>query len=209
MSYPDYTALGRRLQDRTSQLQQEDVDAQYGYVHGHLSEGMMRGLQQLAQLVDPDDPYVPWEPLFNVDICPDWALPWLAQCVGVRLPSTVTPDQARDLIRGIGVQNRGTTKAIREAGNILLIGDQQMYFRERDGGDPYRLEIVVSETDIVPGDEVRLQNLYASQIPAGIVFDFHTVQTWDYQAHTDTGQTYAYDTAHFYTYNDLSYKESH
>jgi hypothetical protein len=205
--YPDYTPLGKRLQERTEQLQPEELDAQFLYVHGNLSEAMMRGLFNLGLLVDPEEPYAPWEPLFNVDICPSFALPWLAQCVGVRLPSNVTDQQARDLIKGLGVQARGTPDAVRAAGDIFLIGDKTMYFRERDDGDPYRLEIVIDETAIAPGGLEQIQNAYASQIPAGIVYSIRTVQGWDYQAHTATNATYAQDTANYATYNDLSFNQ--
>lgn len=151
---PAYTPLGKRLQERTEQLQPEALDAQYGYAHGHLSEAMMRGLEQLGTLIDPPDPAVPWQPLFDIDLCPDWALPWLAQCVGVRLPQSVTAAQARALIVGLGLHKRGTIGAIVAAGEPFLDEGVRhtVYVRERDGGDPYRLEIVTAEESLPESD---------------------------------------------------------
>jgi hypothetical protein len=166
---PVHTPLGERLRERTEQLQSKEVDKQFGYAHGYLAEAMMRPFEQIATVVDPPDPYVPWEPIFNVDICPDWALPWLAQCVGVKLPASVTPAQARELIKGLGFMKRGTTAAIEAAGAPLLKPGvvHNVYFRERDGGDAYRLEIVVNEESL-PESDLPLYNAVTNPRPASV-----------------------------------------
>jgi tail protein P2 I len=160
--------MGARLQERTSQLQPPEVDAKFDYALGYLCEGMMHGLEQFAYIVDPPEPAVPWQPLFDVNLCPDWALPWLAQAVGVSLPQSVTADQARQMIVGLSLQKRGTVAAIKAAGDtFLLLGDQTpVYFRERDGGDAYRLEIVAAE-DNLPETDRDLTNHIKNPRPNG------------------------------------------
>lgn len=165
---PAYTPLGQRLQERTDQLQSVELDAQHGYAHGHLCEGMMHGFQQIAEMIDPPDPAVPWQPLFDINLTPDWALPWLAQAVGVRLPQTITPDQARQLILGLGIHKRGTVGAIQQAGDAFFdpAKPHRVFFRERDSGDPYRLEIVVDEGGL-PETDRELVNHISNPRPNG------------------------------------------
>lgn len=160
--------IGERLRERTEQLQPPEVDQQFGYAHANLSGALAAPFEQLAEVVDPPDPYVPWEPLFNVNICPDWALPWLAQVVGVRVPSSATPDQMRQMIVGLALHKRGTVAAIRTAGDIFLIEPKIVYFRERDAGEPYALEIVVKESSL-PEVDLPLQNQVED--PSPINFD--------------------------------------
>ena len=44
---------------------------------------------------DPDNDVVAWQPLLDVDIAPMGALPWLAQCVGERVPVGIDEQGAR------------------------------------------------------------------------------------------------------------------
>jgi hypothetical protein len=143
---------------------------------------MMRGWAQVAEVVDPPDPYPPWSPLFYVDICPDWALPWLAQLVGISLPASLTPDQARIVIKQLAQLQRGSPKAIEAVLGLYLTGSKSVYFRERDG-DPYILEIVTlaSETP----DEDQILSAILLQKPGGILLHYRTTAGWDHQALAD------------------------
>jgi hypothetical protein len=170
--------MGLRLRERTQPLAPHDAD--YDYAHAYLSEGMMRPWEQVAELVDPPDPYPPWAPLFNVYICPDWALPWLAQIVGVRLPASLTPDDAVAAIVGLAGQARGGPAAIKTVVGLFLTGSKSMYFRERDGGDAYALEIVTLEGETP--DPAAVQRAILSQKPGGIVLSYRTVIAWDHEA---------------------------
>lgn len=191
---PDYTKLGARLQFRTRFIQPEEVDAEYGYAHGHLSEAMMRPFEQIAELVDPPDPYEPWVPLFFLDITPDWALPWLGQAVGVKIPETATPDQARKMIKELSFEKVGTTDAIRTALEFVLTptdpeGKPTVYFRERDGGDAYYLEVITLDSETT--DPIAALNAIQSQLPAGIKLRYDQVPGWDYEAMTTDDGPYS------------------
>jgi hypothetical protein len=175
--YPKYTRLGQRLQERTAPLAPDDANNEYA--HGHLSEAMMRPGQQLAELVDPPDPYIPWQPLFDVNLCPDWALPWLGQLVGVRRIVGLSSDQLRDAIRSLAFLRRGTPDAIIAAAKLTLTGTQNVWLRERDDGLPYRLEVVTLDRETP--DPAALLRAILSQKPAGIQLAPRTTVGWDYQ----------------------------
>lgn len=180
MTLPVHTPLGLRLRERTQPLAPDD--AQYDYAHAHLAEAMMRPFQQMGEVLDPPDPHVPWEPLFNLAIAPDWVLPWLAQVVGVRLPNGLTPDQQRNAIVELAFLKRGSPGAIKTAAGLALTGTKQVWLRERDAGDAYLLEIVtkVNETP----DMAAVYRSVLLQKPAGIAFTHRTTVGWDYQQMT-------------------------
>jgi Phage tail protein (Tail_P2_I) len=201
MAAPTYTYLGQRLAERTAPLQQPGIDAQYGYVHGHLSEGMMHMYQDVASLVDPEDD-VPWVPLFDVSKCPDWALPWLAQVVGVRLPTSITGDDAREYIKALSFEEIGKPDAIRAAVSIYLTGNKTVYFRERDEGDAYALEVVTVDSE-TPDPEAVARALEAS-VPAGIIIRYRSVVGWDYEQMTTEGGLYSALPTKFVNYRALS-----
>jgi hypothetical protein len=195
------SALGERFRERTQPLAPDDED--FEYAHAKLCEGMMLPFAQLAELVDPPDPLVPWEPLFNVDICPGWALPWLGQLVGVRVPSTMDPEDARIFIKELGAFARGSPDAIMAAAKFALTGSKNVFLRERDGGDAYHLEVVtlVSETP----DPALVRQYVLLQKPGGITLGSRTTTAWDYQEMTTeyTGQKYKDVPADYPTYGDL------
>jgi hypothetical protein len=199
---PDYTFLGERLAERVAPLQPPAVDVQYDYAFGNLCEAMMRMYENVALLVDPGGDWAPWEVLFNVNVCPEWALPWLAQVVGVRLPSTVTGNDARAYIKGLTFEQVGKPATIKAVIGMYLTGGKQVYFRERDDGDAYMLE-VVTIADETPDVAAVLRAIKMS-VPAGIVVDYHTVGGWDYQAMTTEGGPYSDLPTKFSSYRNMS-----
>lgn len=203
MPPPDFTRLGQRLRDRTSYLQEDD--AKYDYAHGHLCEALMRPLAQTAELVDPEDPWPPWAPLFNIDICPDWAIPWLAQLVGVRFPKSLTADDARHYIRGMAFLTRGSPSSIMAAAQTQLTGSQLVWLRERDAGDPYRLELIVRASELKTDLQAVIDTVMPVK-PAGLILSIRVSDTWDYQQMTTeyVGQTYDDMKDDYLTYADLS-----
>lgn len=202
---PDHTPLGEIFAERYSPLQPPDVDAQHDYAYGHLAEAMMRPFEQLAELIDPPDPYEPWTPLFFVDITPDWALPWLGQVVGVQIPATATPEQAREIIKSLSFEEVGKPAAIKAALALTLDypeGEEPyIYFREREP-NAYCLEIVtlVEQTP----DPAQSLRAIQSQLPAAIKLSFRQIAGWDYQALTDEAWLYSVLPTTFDTYREMS-----
>ena len=63
-----------------------------------------------------------------------------------------------------------------------------MYFREREDGDAYALEVVTLDNETP--DEDAVARAIAASVPAGIVVAYRSVLGWDYQAMTTEGGTY-------------------
>ena len=181
MAAPQMSRWGERLQERTQPLQPDD--AQYGYAHAILCETLAQPYLQVCELIDPPDPLAPWAPLFSLDLCPDWALPWLAQLVGTALPVGLTAAQQRDWILAFAGHSTGTVAAMTAAAELTLVPSHPpapatLWFRERDGS-PYRLE-VVTLTSETPDPAALLRALTAAK-PGGIVLELRQVLGWDYQ----------------------------
>lgn len=175
---PDHTPTGARLRERTQPLAPDDVD--YGYAHAYLCEAIGRMLAQLAEVFDPADDVPPLAPILDPDLCPEWALPWLAQLLGVTLPQGVPEDQARTMIKSVSGFKRGTPDALRAAAAYYLTGTQTVYFNERLANDPYRLGVItlVAETP----DPAQVLAAIAAQKPGGIVLSYAAVAGQTYRA---------------------------
>jgi hypothetical protein len=201
---PVLSDWGARLQERTQPLQPDD--ASYGWAHAILCETLAQPFLQVAELIDPPEPYPPWGPLFDLDACPTWALPWLAQAVGSKLPVGLTDAQARDFIRDASGHKVGTVAAMRSALVATLVSSNPpsppvVWFREREGS-AYHLEIVTL-TGETPNPTQSLNALLAAK-PGGLTLAFTQVVSWDYQAMTDAGGTYAALGTTYTTYAKLA-----
>ncbi len=198
MPEPDHTPIGARLRERTQPLAPDDES--YGWAHAFLCEAIGRMYKQVAEVFDPEGDAPPLAPILDPELCPAWALPWLAQLVGVQLPAGTPEDTARAMIVARQGFQRGTPAAMEAAVAALLTGSQIVWFRERDGG-AYQLEIVTL-TGQTP-DPAAVERALLTQKPGGIVLRYRTVDAWDYQQMTTEGGTYADQSAAFATYIDL------
>lgn len=114
-----------------------------------------------------------WEVVFNVDICPPEALPYLAQFVGVRFEDNLTIQQQREKIKGRPAFKRGTPAAIKSATQTHLTGERFVFFGERWEGKAYRL--LIRTFDGETPSEARTRADILAQKPAGIVLDYESV----------------------------------
>lgn len=181
MAAPQMSRWGARLQERTQPLQPDD--AQYSYAHAILCETLAQPYLQVCEIIDPPDPLPPWAPLFSIVLCPDWALPWLAQLVGTQLPQGLTPAQQRNFIMVFAGHTTGTVASMTAAARTALVSSNPpapatLWFRERDGS-PYRLE-VVTLTGETPDPAALLRALTAAK-PGAILLEVRQVAGWDYQ----------------------------
>ena len=139
--------------------------------------------------LERDTPEGPgWSALLDLDRCPDFALPWLAQFVGVRPPPGSTPAEQRAMIDQHLGWERGTPASIVNATKATLTGTQTVVMRERYGGDPYVLQVrtVTAETP----DATATKNAILTQKPGGIVLDYAAIAGQDYTTLKTRG-TYA------------------
>jgi hypothetical protein len=81
---PILVAIAERLRDRTAPLAPDD-DA-HGYAHAYLCGSLGAIFAEVAEVFDPEGDTPPLAPLLDPTLCPAWALPWLAQMVGIVLP---------------------------------------------------------------------------------------------------------------------------
>jgi hypothetical protein len=198
VSEPDHTPIGARLRERTQPLAPDDAD--YGYAHAHLCEGIGRMLAQVAEVFDPEGDAPPLAPILDVDLCPAWALGWLGQWVGVVLPQGIDEATARLLIRDVAGFRRGTPAALRAAAAFFLTGTKTVYFNERLAGGAYALGVITLAAETPDPELVRAAIL--AQKPGGIVLDYVAI----------TGQTYRSVRAEVDSYREVrstwsSYRE--
>lgn len=132
---------------------------------------------------DPDTDAVNWQALFDVDVAPMAALPWLAQCVGERIMVGFTEQQARDWIVSAPNWSRGTEQGIVDAIKRLLIPPATVQFGTRmrlDGtvDDDY-IAIVTYATQTPDAQAVR--NTLRRTVPADIVWEYDVLDaaTWE------------------------------
>jgi hypothetical protein len=117
-------------------------------------------LQVLDSLIRDTTTDPGWSILLDVDRCPDYALPWLGQLVGVRFDSTLTdPVQRRAAIRNRSGFARGSVAAIRSAAQRFLTGTQRVDIAERDTG-PYHLTVTVYQSQMTGLSYADLGALY-------------------------------------------------
>jgi hypothetical protein len=128
-----------------------------------------------------------WVVLFDPDLAPAAALPYLAQYVGERLPVGLDEPHQREWIKDAPNQRRGTPLSIFQAAQRKLTGSRLVSMRERDGGNVDNLTIVTytHETpdpagtlqdirDVVPHDINLTYNVLAGEDWGGVAASYAT-----------------------------------
>jgi hypothetical protein len=199
VSEPEHTPIGARLRERTQPLAPDD--AANGYAHAQLCEGIGRMLAQVAEVFDPEGDVPPLAPILDVELCPEWALPWLAQLVGVRIPAGATDEQARTLISDVAGFRRGTPAAITAAAALFLTGTKRVYFNERVRNDAYLLGVVTlaSETP----DPALVERAILAQKPGGLVLSYSSIVGQTYRAVLTEVDSYREVRSTWTSYRDL------
>jgi hypothetical protein len=122
--------------------------------------------------------------LFDVDLCPAAALPYLAQFVGETLPTTLAEADARRQIRTQPNRKRGTRAGIIAAARATLSNPDTdtVIFRERDAAacpsiPAYGLTVATytAQTPNPAATEAAIR----SNLPGGIILNYETLAGWD------------------------------
>ena len=166
-------------------------------------DGLMRQLDEVEQLTRDTDTHVGWGAALDLDDAPPYAIPWLAQFVGVEVPLSLDVESQRIRISEAAGWRRGTPAAIRGAMRQHLTGSRTTQIFERYQDDPYHLRVrtFVTETP----DPERVEEAVRALKPAGIIL---TYDVSDGQTYDDVAMTYGtYDSvmADHDTYNDILY----
>jgi hypothetical protein len=135
------------------------------------------GIGEMMQVIDsvaadqvmPDGSVAPgWSQVLDIDRCPTYALPWLGQFVGARIPTGLRDDQMRWMILNSPGWGRGAVDSIAAAANLFLRSGFTATITERLGGDAYALGISIPTAGIV-GDatyqDIYLTHVEYSQLP--------------------------------------------
>lgn len=121
----------------------------------------------------PDEPgtyQAGWSILLTPGNCPDWALPYNGQYVGVPIQPGTDPAAARAQIQAEQNFQRGTAPAIIAAAKRFLTASQSCALVERtsatESSDPYHFLLVVRPEEIVNLND--LTNAVNAVRPAGV-----------------------------------------
>jgi hypothetical protein len=140
----------------------------------------------------------------DIDECPDEALPWLGQFVGVVTPGQEVGEsdavywaRVRDYIRSTPGFRRASPAAIISAAQKHLTGSKTVILRERQGG-AWRLEVrtLTSETP----STLKVLQAILDHKPAGVILDYNTITGWDWQGVYTSMATYQTIFTTFTTY---------
>lgn len=152
-TYTPATIVGQALAEALSPWLTVDLAA-YADAIG----AMFQPVDALIQQTDVDgtpDYIPPYGVLFNPATCPSYALPYLAQFVGVTVTPGASDAQARSQIMSEQGMNRGTPAAIIAAAKIWLSGDQNVILLERQRSDgstsAYSFVVVIETSELATG----------------------------------------------------------
>lgn len=120
-----------------------------------------------------------WQTVLDPDTCPAYALPYLAQFVGVALEPSLSEEEQRTKIVVPEGWARGTKAALVAAVQRTLTGTKRVLLRERYPDNAYQLQVrtLAAETS----DEAATLAAILTQKPIGIVLAYEAItgQQWD------------------------------
>lgn len=202
MPAPVLTPTGQDAYDSLTPLAY--ADEENGWPLAWFVAALALQFDWIYDLVSDTDDGVGWSPVVDVDRCPAFLLPWLAQFVGIRFVTGRTVQQQRDEITDRPRWRRGTPAAIISLAKEYLTGTKTVYLVERQGS-AYRMALTTlsSETPDLPALVAAVTDPYRGQKPTGVVMHAEPIVGGDYQTLRDTHSDYADVTATFTDYDDI------
>lgn len=206
MPPPVVGSFAQRVLNAVSPINYEDDKHNYALATfvGSLGDPLFQDIEDLVS--DDAEGRVGWSPIVDVDRCPDFALPWLAQLVGVELAGGLSAANQRQQIRDLANWKRGTPGAIEGALLPYLTGTKSVVFRERDAAacptdPPYGLTVITLASE-TPNPTAALAAMMR-QKPAGIILLHFVVGAQSYANIFVLYPTYLAVYNHYPTYLDL------
>ena len=193
MARPATTALGEAVYARLGPVAAQDESL--GWPLLTFVQALCEMGRQVEELVRGGEQA--YDPLLDVDLSPDWNLPYIGQFVGVRVTPGATPTQARAQIKGVGGFKRGTPAAMAEAVRATLTGSQYVFVRERDGDQDHIT--VVTRTADTPNPAATLAAA-RSQKAAGLILSAVQTTVRTYTENKASQPTYAARTSAYANY---------
>jgi hypothetical protein len=168
---PVLSAAATRLYEQLEPLAPRD--SENGYAAAYLCAAVAAPLDPLYGLFE--DIEIPWAKLMDADMCPEWALDWLAQLAGASVEGITDVAIKRERIKGTDGQKRGTRAAIENAMKVHLTGPKNVTIVERDTS-PYHF-LAITYTSQTP-DSAKVLAAIREQKPAGLQFTYRVDTGW-------------------------------
>jgi len=127
------------------------AEEQEGYPIARFVNGAGQMFDEVELLCRDSEDGIGWSIAVDVDRCPDDALNWLAQFVGVTIPDGLTEDDRRLRIKSTDGWKRGTPAALIAAPIPYLTGNKTVVLKERDGS-AYRFTVITYRDETPPED---------------------------------------------------------
>lgn len=168
--------VGDELYEALGPLTESDVD--HGYALRTYCTALGKMFQQLETYVRDTAIHDGWTVALDVERAPTEALPYLAQFVGVILPTGTGDADARTRIRAAAGMQRGTVESLRQAALSYLTGAKYIRIVERLNS-PYRFGVFVRQNEVP--DTAALQQALLEVKPAGLVMELYstTGESWN------------------------------
>lgn len=210
------TATTDRFYRQLAALGDNDPD---GILHGIVA-GLLDQADDVVQVISDTDAGPGWSALLDVDRCPTWALRWLGQLVGVRVPATIDDTESRALIAEEAGFGRGRPAALIAAAKRFLRPGFDPIVVERYP-DAYHVTVTVYASWLLGATYRELSEAYATYTDLEAEFptyDAMTSSPTDLAAAVTAAKSasllltlvvletasYSYLTAHYATYTDLA-----
>jgi hypothetical protein len=151
----------------------EDDEAQ-GFALRKFCESLCAPMQSVYDLVREREGQAGWAIVFDVDNCPAYALPYLAQYVGVQITPEMSEEQIRDEIREPTGWKRGQPESIRIAARRTLTGEDPLVILRARTPEVGRT-FVRTLTANTP-DPTRTEAVIRAALPAWEVLDYAAIE---------------------------------
>jgi hypothetical protein len=145
---------------------------------------------------EDDDGNPPWSQIMDIDLAAStFALLWLAQLAGVRVPIGMEIEDMRDFIRLAESRRRGTPAYMAEVAQRYLTGTKTVAMIERIGDEAYRIRVVTRASETP--DPAIVEAALRSVKPASLVLEYAAVDgtTWDEAISAWNATAYTWDEA--------------
>lgn len=181
----------------------EDDEAQ-DFALRKFCEALCAPMQPAYDLVREREGSAGWAIVFDADNCPAYALPYLAQFVGVQIVPEMSEEQIRAEIRQPTGWRRGQPESLQIATRRTLTGEDPLVIihpRTPEVGVTY-IRTLLSQTP----DPIRTERVLRAVLPAWEVLEYEAIEgvTWADVTASTKWETWANLTADFATWQALT-----
>lgn len=138
MPAPPLNQFGQDLYDRLQPIQGDDEST--GWVLACICGAIGIMYDEVEQLVRARAGRQPWQQAFDINQAPDFHIPWLGQCIGVRVTPGISAMLQRAQVRADAGFYRGGIDSLVSSIQETLTGSKAVLVIPRAGADAWQLE---------------------------------------------------------------------